>query len=600
MPLTITHPTPADYAIAADALSYARPIAEVAADMDLPTHAEEFFQFGQLMAKVDQTQAARHLRARPDGHLVLMTAMTPTPKGSGKTLTTIALTDALNLLLGRDGAPKQKATAVLRQPSMGPVFGMKGGAAGGGYSQCIPMQEINLHFTGDIHAIGAAHNLLFAMAMAYAYEGGNKRGVDLKHFSWPRSVDMVDRSLRELTLSASGQLKDEALRLSTRYVITAASEIMATLGIARDMDELRVRLARIQLGCMQDGRPLLARDIDAVSPMLAILLHAFNPNLVQTLNGNGIFVHCGPFANIAHGNSSVVAAQLALKACDYVLTEGGFAAELGAQKFFDIVCRAGALKPSAAVIVCSTRDLKHQGKVEPQGASAAEKRALRFAPSVAGCLAGGWNLRIHVENLRRYGVPVVVAINRFESDTDEEIAAIEGFVRDELGCGSAAHAGYRDGAEGALQLARALVDSIQSAEKEGAIQFRHLYNEQLPVVEIIERIARTVYRAGEVRYARGVLAKIGRIEEQAGPLLNVCMSKTQFSISDDAKYIGDPTGRTLTVSDVRYAGGPGWVVALCGKVFEMPGMDFASCGARRMELSRDDAAFGGFVLSSMG
>lgn len=599
MPLSITQPTPADYAIAADALSYARPVIDVAADMDLPTDPEEFFSFGKLIAKVDQTQAARHLRHRPDGKLVLVTAMTPTSKGSGKTLTSIALTDALNQLLGREGNPRQKATAVLRQPSMGPVFGMKGGAAGGGYSQCIPMQDINLHFTGDIHAVGAAHNLLFAMAMAYAYEKDNQRGVDLKRFTWPRAVDMVDRSLRELTLSASGSLKDEALRLNSRYVITAASEIMATLGIARDMDDLRCRLARIRLGCYTDGRPLLARDLDAVNPMLAILLHAFNPNLVQTLHGNGIFVHCGPFANIAHGNASIVAAQLGVKACDWVLTEGGFAAELGAQKFLDIVCRAGGLRPSAALIVCATRDLKHQGKVQPLGASNAERRAMRFAPSVEGCLAGMWNLKIHVENLRLYGIPVVVAINRFASDTDEEIAAIEGYVRDELGCACAAHTGYRDGAAGGIKLAEALVDAVEQAESAGAIQFKHLYSEQSPVVEIIEKIARTLYRAGEVRYARGVLAKIGRIEDSAGPLLNVCMSKTQFSITDDAKYIGDPTGRTLTVTDVRYAGGPGWVVALCGKVFEMPGMDFATCGARRMEIGRDDAAFGGFVLSSM-
>ncbi len=310
MALPILHPTPADYAIAADALSHARPIIDVAADMDLPTDPEEFFAFGRLIAKIDQTQAARHLRKRTDAELVLVTAMTPTPKGSGKTLTTIALTDALNLLLGRKGTPKQKATAVLRQPSMGPVFGNKGGAAGGGYSQCIPMQDINLHFTGDLHAITAAHNLLFAMAMAFAYEGNNKHGVDLKRFSWPRAVDMVDRSLRELSLSASGRLKDDALRINSRYVITAASEIMATVGISRNMDDLRFRLARIQLGCLKDGRPLLARDIDAVNPMLAMLLHAFNPNLVQTLGGNGIFVHCGPFANIAHGNASLAAMQL--------------------------------------------------------------------------------------------------------------------------------------------------------------------------------------------------------------------------------------------------------------------------------------------------
>lgn len=600
MALKITHPTPADYAIAAEALTKALPINEVAVGMGLPTSSEEFFAFGTMIAKIDQTQAARHLLRRADGRLVLVTAMTPTPKGSGKTLTTIALTDALNLLLGRKGTPKQKATAVLRQPSMGPVFGNKGGAAGGGYSQCIPMQDINLHFTGDIHAITAAHNLLFAMAMAYAYEGKNKHGVDLKRFTWPRAVDMVDRSLRELGLSASGNMKDEALRINSRYVITAASEIMATVGISRNMDDLRHRLARIRVGSMKDGQPLLASDLDAVNPMLALLMHAFNPNLVQTLWGNGIFVHCGPFANIAHGNASLVAMQLGIKACDYVLTEGGFAAELGAQKFFDIVCRAGGLRPSAAVIVCSTRDLKHQGHVAPLGASPAEQRAMRFAPNVGGCLAGMWNLRLHIENLRRYGLPVVVAINRFASDADEEIEAIEGYVRDELGAPCAAHTGYRDGASGGVQLAQTLVSTIDSAQQDEANGFHHLYSEQSAVVDIIEKIARSVYRAGEVRYARGVLAKVGRIEEQAGPLISVCMSKTQFSISDDATYIGDPTGRTLTVSDVRYAGGPGWVVALCGKVFEMPGMDYATCGARRMELARDDTAFGGFVLSSMG
>jgi formate--tetrahydrofolate ligase len=602
MPIKLETPTPPDYSIAADALEFARPITEVAENMDLPTNPSDFFNFGSIIAKVDASQALRtdRLKRRDDGRVVLVTAMTPTPKGSGKTLTSIALTDGLNRLLGGEGKPRQVATAVLREPSMGPVFGMKGGAAGGGYSQVIPMEDINLHFTGDIHAIGSAHNLLYAMAMAYIYYRKNSHGVDLARFQWPRAVDMVDRSLRQLELSASGKLKQEDMRLKSRYVITAASEIMATVGIANDLDDLRHRLEKILVGYYKDGRPLLARDLDAVNPMLAMLLRAYNPNLVQTLFGNGIFIHTGPFANIAHGNASVSALKLAVKACDYVITEGGFAADLGAQKFMDIVCRSSGVKPSCAVIVCSTRDLKNQGGVEPQGSSKAEKAQMRFPESVEGCLAGMWNLKIHVENLRKYGIPVVVAINRFSFDSDAEIEAIKAHVRDELGAPCVEHTGYREGADGGLKLAETLVETIDTADKRGEINFRQLYGKCGAVASCIETIASEIYRAGEVRFSRGVLSKIAQMEELGGQLLNVCMSKTQFSLTDDSKYKGDPTGRPLTVTDVRYAGGPRWVVALCGRVFEMPGMSWTTAGARKLDLARDDDAFGGYVVKNLG
>ncbi len=601
MPPKVTRPTPPNYQIAADGLLSARPIGEVAQNMDLPVDPAEFFPYGSIIAKVDATQALRtdRLKSREDGKLILVTAMTPTPKGSGKTLTTVALTDGLNRLLGGEGQPRQRATAVLREPSMGPVFGMKGGAAGGGYSQVIPMEDINLHFTGDIHAVGAAHNLLFAMAMAYAYYRKNKHGVDLRRFLWPRTVDMVDRSMREVRIAASGKLKDEDMAVKTRYVITAASEIMATLGIARDMDDLRRRLARILVGYYKDGRPLTARDLDAVSPMLAILMHAVNPNLVQTLYGNGVFIHTGPFANIAHGNASVLALRLAVKACDYVLTEGGFGADLGAQKFMDLVCRAGGLSPSAVVIVCSTRDLKNQGGAEPLGASKAEQRKMRFAESIDDCLSGMWNLRIHIENLRKYGVPVVVAINRFDSDTDAEIEAIRSHVEDRLGAPCAAHTGYRDGADGATELAGKLVEAIERDVAENPADCNLLYSVSMHATEIIETIAQQIYRAGEVRFSRGVLARLARMEELGGVDLNVCMSKTQFSLTDDSGYTGDPTGRPLTVTDVRYAGGPGWIVALCGSVYEMPGMSWNTAGARELALGRDDDAFGGFVVKNL-
>jgi len=461
------------------------------------------------------------------------------------------------------------------------------------------MEDINLHFTGDIHAIGAAHNLLFAMAMSYAYSKKNEYGVDLKRFVWPRTVDMVDRSLRDVLLSASGKLKQPEYHVKTRYVITAASEVMATMGTACDLDDLRNRLSRILVGWYKDGRPLTTRELDAVNPMLAILHRAFNPNLVQTLFGNGVFIHTGPFANIAHGNPSITALRLAVKACDYVLCEAGFAADLGAQKFFDIVCRAGKLSPAAAVIVCSTRDLKNQGGVEPLGKSRAEKRHVRFPESVEGCLAGMWNLKIHIENLRKYGVPVVVAVNRFSFDTDAEIEAIEAHVQNELGCPCVAHQGHPDGPDGGLELGKVLVEEIARARKANEVDFRCLYAKPTSVTSIIETIADEIYRAGEVRFSRGVLAKIARMEELGGALLNVCMSKTQFSITDDAKYAGDPTGRPLTVTDVRYAGGPRWVVALCGNVYEMPGMTFSSAGARELELARDDDAFGGFVVKNL-
>lgn len=598
----IIHPTPPDYVIADDGLAHSRPIADIADNMELPTKPEEFFSYGNRIAKIDATQASRHLKHREDGKLVLITAMTPTPKGSGKTLTTVALTDAMNRLLGGEGKLRQKATAVLREPSMGPVFGMKGGAAGGGYSQVIPMEEINLHFTGDIHAVSAAHNLLFAMAMAYSYDGVNKYGVDLKKFVWHRAVDMVDRSLREIKLSASGKLSDKDFNVNTRYVITAASEIMATLGMAKDMDDLRDRLSRVLVGYYKDGRPFTARDIDAVSPMLAILLHAINPNLVQTLYGNGIFVHTGPFANIAHGNPSLTALKLAVKACDYVFTEAGFAADLGAQKFFDIVCRAGGLTPSAAVIVCSTRDLKHQAGCEPVGLTRKEKLAMRFPVCVDACIKGMWNLRIHIENLRKYGIPVIVAVNRFGFDTDEEINAIKSYVENEIGVPCEPHTGHKNGADGALKLAERIVEATKTdtaKNKDTSMGFRNLTSVCTSTKCIIETIAREIYRAGEVRYTKTADRKIADIEQMAGALLNVCMSKTQFSITDNPDYRDDPTGKTLTVTDVRYAGGPGWIVALCGKVFEMPGMSFSTAGARRFELARDDDAFGGFIIKNL-
>jgi len=599
MTLRIKHPTPPNYLIAADALAHARPIEQVAAGMGLPTDPGEFYSYGHRIAKIDGSQVQRHLKRRADGHVVIVTAMTPTPKGSGKTLTTIALTDAMNLVLGRRGKPAQKATAVLREPSMGPVLGMKGGAAGGGYSQVIPMEDINLHFTGDIHAVGTAHNLLYAMLMAYAYEGKNKHGVNLKRIWWPRAVDMVDRSLREIHLSTSGKYKDADMRVKSRYVITAASEIMATLGLATSMDDLRRRLARIVVGEYQGGELITAQELDAVGALLSILLHAFNPNLVQTLAGNGVFIHTGPFANIAHGNSSVVALETAVKACDYVLTEGGFAADLGAQKFLDIVCRTTGRHPACAVVVCSTRDLKYQGGMEPTGRTRREQRLFRFPDSPEGCLKGMWNLRFHVENLRKYNIPVVVAVNRFSFNSPAELDAIVGYVRDELGAPCEVHSGYADGPKGAEKLARTVIDTIEKTHEKTARSFKLLYPRTMHLKGIIETIAREVYRAGEVKYARGVESQLACIEAMHHPTLNVCMSKTQFSLTDDKDWRADPTGRPLTVTKVRYAGGPGWVVALCGTVYEMPGMTYATAGARKLELERDDDAFGGYVIKNL-
>ena len=600
MKIRIQRPTPPSYIIAAHGFAHARCIEDVAADMGLPTDPGELYRYGQIIAKIDASQVQRHLRKRADGHIVIVTAMTPTPKGSGKTLTTIALTDAINRVVGRKGKPCQKATAVLREPSMGPVLGMKGGAAGGGYSQVIPMEDINLHLTGDIHAITTAHNLLFAMAMAYAFEGKNQHAVDLHKFIWPRAVDMVDRSLREIHLSASGKYADADMRVKSRYVITAASEIMATMGLARNVDDLRQRLGRIIVGSYKDCTPITAQKLEAVGGMLSILLHAFNPNLVQTLDGNGVFIHTGPFANIAHGNSSVTALELAVKASDYVVTEGGFAADLGAQKFMDIVCRTTGKHPSCAVIVCGTRDLKYQGGMQPEGADKAQQRSFRFAESPEGCLAGMWNLRIHIENLRKYGVPVVVALNRFASDTDAEVDAVTSYVRDKLGAPCVAHTGYVDGPVGAEKLAHAVVDTIEKTHEKTAKDFKLLYPRTMHLKGIIETIAHEIYRAGEVKYARGVESQLRAIEAATDETTNVCMSKTQFSITDDGEYRGDPTGKPLTITKVRYAGGPGWVVAMCGSVFEMPGMSYATAGARKLELERDDESFSGFVIKNLG
>jgi formate--tetrahydrofolate ligase len=564
--------TQPDDVIATEGLSRAKPIAQIAQRMGLPTDGASMLAVGPLVAKFDARKAHQALSSRKPGHLILVTAMTPTKSGSGKTLSTIGLMDSLNRVVGGE---RQAATAVLRQPSMGPVFGMKGGAAGGGHAQLIPPDDINIHFTGDIHAITAAHNMLFSLGVAYAFHEKNKHGVDLNAWAFPNTVDMVDRSLRDALITPSGNLNmgspaTNAIR--ARWVITAASEVMATLGMSADLDDLGKRLGRLVLGAYKDGRPLTAKDVDAVPAMQAILLKALHPNLVQSLDGNGAWVHTGPFANIAHGNPSLTALKLATQGADYTLTEAGFAADLGAQKFLDIVCPAGGLTPSGAVIVCSTRDLKRQ--------------------SASGDPVDGvWNLRMHVENLKSYGIPVMAVMNRFTTDTDEEMARMVAAVEKEANIHCVPHTCHRDGSKGGEAAAKVLLDLVKQPQA-----YKPLINAADPVKEKIEKVARKIYRAGEVRYAPGVEEKLVAIQKLSPTPLQVCMAKTQFSISDDGDVVSDPTGRPITITEVRYAGGPGWIVALAGKVFEMPGMSYDTAGARKISLVKDDSVFGGHRL----
>ena len=522
-----------------------RPIHEIGDRLGLDAAALQ--PYGHTKAKVDVAGIAG-LDARPDGKLILVTAMTPTPAGEGKTTTTVGLGDGLNRI-------GKKAMICLREPSLGPCFGVKGGAAGGGYAQVVPMEDINLHFTGDFHAIGAAHNLLSALLDNHIY-WGNDLALDGRRVAWRRVMDMNDRALRDVVTSLGGVAN--GFPRQTGFDITVASEVMAIFCLATGPEDLARRLGNIVVGETRDRRPVRAADLKADGPMAVLLKDALQPNLVQTLENNPAFIHGGPFANIAHGCNSVVATKTALKLADYVVTEAGFGADLGAEKFFDIKCRKAGLAPAAAVVVATVRALKMHGGVAKEDLG---------QENVAAVAAGLANLARHVENVQRFGVPVVVAINRFSADTDAELAAVQAAVG-ELGVAAIEANHWAEGSAGTAELAEHVVALADGA----AAAFKPLYDDAVDLFAKIETIAREIYGAGEVTADSRVRAQLRQWEEAGHGHFPVCMAKTQYSFSTDPALKGAPKGHSLPVREVRLSAGAEFVVAICGEIMTMPGL----------------------------
>jgi formate--tetrahydrofolate ligase len=523
-----------------------KPIREIAARAGVPDEA--VYPHGRHLAKLD-AGFVDSLRDRPDGRLVLVTAINPTPPGEGKTTTTIGLADALNRI-------GKRAIIALREPSLGPVFGSKGGATGGGYAQAAPMEAINLHFTGDFHAITAAHNLLAAMLDNHLY-WGNALGIEPRSIVWRRVMDMNDRVLRRIVIGL-GEDGGGAAR-ETGFDITVASEVMAVLCLAEDLDDLRARLARMVVARTRDGRPVTARDLEADGAMAVLLRDALQPNLVQSLEGTPLLIHGGPFANIAHGCNSIIATRTALKLADYAVTEAGFGADLGAEKFCDIACRAGGFAPDAAVIVATLRALKYQG-----GAKAGEVGA----PNAEALARGLLTLARHIENLRGFGIPVVVALNHFHGDPDEEHAEVARFCREGFDVTALVCRHWAEGGAGAEALAREVVAVCDR----GAAAFRPLYDLDLPLREKIETVARSIYRAEGVALSPKAAKDLARFEAEGWGALPVCIAKTPYSFTADPAVLGAPVGHTLPVREVRLSAGAGFVVAICGDVMTMPGL----------------------------
>ncbi len=522
-----------------------QPINEIASKIGIPDDA--LAPFGRTKAKVS-FDFINTLKDRKDGKLILVTAMSPTPAGEGKTTTTVGLGDALNRI-------GKKTMMCLREPSLGPCFGMKGGAAGGGYAQVVPMEDINLHFTGDFHAITSAHNLLSAMIDNHVY-WGNELGFDLRRISWRRVVDINDRSLRSIA-SGLGGVSNGFVR-ETGYDITVASEIMAIFCLARDLDDLSERLGNIIVGYTRDREAIYARQVKAPGAMTALLRDALSPNLVQTLENNPVFIHGGPFANIAHGCNSVIATTTALKLADYVVTEAGFGADLGAEKFFDIKCRKAGLNPAAAVIVATVRALKMHGGVARDALGAEDIPALK---------AGLANLGRHIRNVGHYGVPVVVGINRFSGDTDGEIEAVKAYCR-ELGVEAISCTHWGDGGAGAEALAEAVAKLADS----GSAQFRTLYDDDVPLWQKAKTIAQKIYGAEDIIADARVRAQFTAYEEAGFGSLPICMAKTQYSFSTDPKLLGAPSDHAVAIREVRLSAGAGFLVCICGDIMTMPGL----------------------------
>jgi formate--tetrahydrofolate ligase len=521
------------------------PISEIGAKLDIP--AASLHQYGSNKAKIDYG-FLNDLAERPRGKLILVTAITPTPAGEGKTTTTVGLGDGLNRI-------GKKAMICVREPSLGPCFGMKGGAAGGGHAQVVPMEDINLHFTGDMHAIGAAHNLLSAMIDNHLYWDNDLR-LDSRRVSWRRVVDINDRALRDITIGLGGIANGFARE--SGYDITVASEIMAIFCLASSLEDLERRLGNIVVGQTRKREPITAKQLQADGAMSVLLKDALMPNLVQTLENNPAFVHGGPFANIAHGCNTVMATEAALRMSDYVVTEAGFGADLGAEKFFDIKCRKAGLSPDAAVIVATVRALKMHGGVA---------RGDLGAENVGAVNDGIPNLRRHIENIQKFGVTPVVAINRFVTDTDAEIAAIVAAVAD-LGTEVVECTHWADGSAGTEALAHKVVEIADG----GTSSFKPLYPDEMPLFDKINTVAREVYRASEAVATKSIQDQLSRWEDEGYGNLPVCMAKTQYSFSTDPERKGAPSDHIVPVREVRLSAGAEFVVAICGDIMTMPGL----------------------------
>lgn len=521
------------------------PITEVAERLQI--EAGDLELYGRYKAKISE-ECLERMKGRPDGRLVLVTAINPTPAGEGKTTTSVGLGQAL----GRLG---KKAVIALREPSLGPCFGVKGGAAGGGYAQVVPMEDLNLHFTGDFHAITSANNLLAAMLDNHIQQG-NALGIDPRQVVWKRCLDINDRVLRNVVVGL-GSKADGTVR-EDHFVITVASEIMAILCLAENMEDMKKRLGRIVAAYNYQGEPVTAADLQAVGAMAALLKDALKPNLIQTLEHTPALVHGGPFANIAHGCNSVRATKAALKMADYVITEAGFGADLGAEKFFDIKCRIAGLKPDVAVLVATIRALKYNGGVAKADLGKENPEALE---------RGIANLEKHIENLQKYGVPVVVTLNSFLTDTEAEIRYVQNFCQ-ERNCEFAVSEVWEKGGEGGIALAEKVLHTLETKES----HFKPLYEDHMPLREKIEAVAKEIYGAGGVSYGAAAAKQLEKLEAMGFGSLPVCMAKTQYSLSDDASLLGRPEGFTLNVREAYVSAGAGFVVVLTGAVMTMPGL----------------------------
>jgi len=551
-----------------------KPITEIAEGIGLLE--DELELYGKYKAKVDLSVLDR-LKDRPNGKYIDVTAINPTPLGEGKTVTTVGLTLGLNKI-------GKKAITCIRQPSLGPVFGIKGGAAGGGYSQVVPMEDFNLHFTGDVHAVGAANNLLAAFIDTSIMQG-NPLNIDPYSITWNRVVDISDRVLREIIVGLGK--KTNGRPRQTGFDITVASEVMAILAMASDLKDLRARLGRIIIGTNMDGQPVTAQDLKCAGSMAVLLRDALKPNLIQTIENTPVFVHCGPFANIAQGNNSIIEDKIALKLGEYVITESGFGADMGAEKFLNIKCRHSGLKPDAAVVVCTIRALKmHSGKYEVVAGKPLDPGLVR--EDLDGVEKGVVNLQAHIENIKKFGVPVVVAINRFVHDTDAEIELVRKLAAQAGADEVALSDVWAKGGEGGRELAEAVV---RAADKPS--EFKFLYPDEASIKEKIETIAKEIYGADGVDFSPAAQAKVKLYEKMGLSHLPICMAKTHLSLSHDPKLKGRPKGFRLPIRDIRASVGAGFLYPLCGDMMTMPGLPAKPAG-QNIDIDDDGTVTGLF------